>query len=390
VPPRPTLARVAGAAGVLLAVASCSSTAGSTATTTPAATASASATASNPAVQKTVDAANAFLATLDDSQKDTVSFDWTDTAQKQKWSNFPNVAYQRAGLEWGDLTEAQQNAWLAIEQASLSTEGYNRLLAEWGADDANAAETGQSDIFGKQYYYVALIGTPSATGPWMWQFGGHHVTINAAVAGGRISVTPSFIGDQPASYTDAGGTTVRPLGDIEDEAFALVGALDDTQKKAAVLGDRPINLVLGPGEDGKTIAPEGVSLSQLSADQQAAALKVIGHYTGLVDDADAAARMAEVKSALDQTYFAWYGPTTAGNPAYFRFTGPTLVIEYSPQAAGGGPSGAGAGPTGAPPSGGPQGGGDVEGGAAINNATLDHIHGIYRDPTNEYGAKYAS
>jgi Protein of unknown function (DUF3500) len=173
-------------------------------------------------------------------------------------------------------------------------------------------------------------------------------------------------------------------------AIRVVGALDDTQKKAAVLGDRPINLVLGPGEDGKTIAPEGVSLSQLSADQQAAALKVIGHYTGLVGDADAAARMAEVKSALDQTYFAWYGPTTAGNPAYFRFTGPTLVIEYSPQAAGGGPSGAGAGPTGAPPSGGPQGGGDVEGGAAINNATLDHIHGIYRDPTNEYGAKYAS
>ena len=388
--------RTAAVAGAVLAVTACSSGATATAPATTAAPASsAPAAAANPAVQKAVDAATAFLATLSAEQKDTVTFDWTDTAQKQRWSNFPNVAFQRAGLQWGDLTEAQQNAWLAIEQASLSAEGYQRLLAQWAADDDNAAETGQPDLFGKKYYYIALIGTPSTTGPWMWQFGGHHVTYNAAVAGGRISLTPSFVGDQPASYVDASGKTVRPLGDVEDEATALVNSLDDTQKKAAVLGDTPINLVLGPGEDGKTIAAEGVPLAQLTPDQQAAALKVIGHYTGLVNDVDAAARLDEVKAALDRTTFAWYGPTTPGQPAYFRFTGPTLVIEYSPQG-GGGPGGGG--PQGGPPSGGaaptggPQGGGspDAQAGATITGATSTHIHGIYRDPTNEYGAKYAS
>ncbi|MEO7910005.1 MAG: DUF3500 domain-containing protein, partial [Roseiflexaceae bacterium] len=51
--------------------------------------------------------------------------------------------------------------------------------------------------------------------------------------------------------------------------------------------------------------------------------------------ATAAARMAEITSTLDQTYFAWYGPTTHGSAAYFRITGPTLVIEYSPQQIGG-------------------------------------------------------
>jgi len=40
-------------------------------------------------------------------------------------------------------------------RASLSTEGYDRVLAEWAADDANAALTGQSNLFGKQYYYLA-------------------------------------------------------------------------------------------------------------------------------------------------------------------------------------------------------------------------------------------
>jgi Protein of unknown function (DUF3500) len=354
-------------ATVALAAACSSSTSGSTTPTAVPSTAAAPATAQSPAAsspttQKVAAAANAFLATLDAGQKDTVLFDWTDTAQKQKWSNFPTGAFQRAGLKWGDLSQPQQDAWLALMRASLSTEGYDRVLAEWAADDANATLTGQSNLFGKQYYYLALIGNPSDTGPFMWQFGGHHVTVNATVAGGRISATPSFIGDQPSSYTDATGKTVVPLGDIQDESFALVDSLTDAQKQAAVLGTTPIDLVLGPGQDGKTIAPEGVQLSTLTPDQQAAAMKLISHYTGLVDDADAAARRNEVRSGLDQTYFAWYGPTTPRSAAYFRFTGPTLVVEYAPQ-------------------------GDPQG---DKTPTTAHIHGIYRDPTNEYGAKYAS
>jgi len=34
-------------------------------------------------------AANAFLATLSDTEQDSVLFDWTDNTQKQRWSNLP-------------------------------------------------------------------------------------------------------------------------------------------------------------------------------------------------------------------------------------------------------------------------------------------------------------
>jgi Protein of unknown function (DUF3500) len=381
-----------GVAVALLVVASCSSgSTGSTSAPTPSASAATAAPTAG-AVPAIVGAANAFLATLDTTQTDTVQFDWTDTAQKQRWSNFPPVAFQRAGLMWGDLSQPQRDAWLAIMKASLSTGGYDRVLAEWAADDANATLTGQPELFGKQYYYIALIGNPSETTPWMWQFGGHHLAVNITVAGGRVSATPSFIGDQPASYTDATGATVRPLGDIEDDALALLNSLDDTQKQATILGSTPIDLVLGPGQDGKSIAPEGVVLGQLTPDQQAGAVTLIGHYTGLVNDVDAAARLSEVTSTLDQTYFAWYGPTTAGSAAYFRITGPTIVIEYAPQGAGGGPQGGGGPPSGGPPTGTPPTGGSAPGGAPqggeVTGATIDHIHGIYRDPTNEYGSKY--
>ena len=43
----------------------------------------------------------------------------------------------------------------------------------------------------------------------------------------------------------------------------------------------------------------------MTADQQAALLKRIGHYTGLVNDEDAAPRNAEVQATRDETYLAW-------------------------------------------------------------------------------------
>jgi hypothetical protein len=62
------------------------------------------------------------------------------------------------------LSQAQQEAWLGIMQASLSSEGYQRVLAEWNADEALAQHGGGGGgqtQFGKKYYYIALIGTPS-------------------------------------------------------------------------------------------------------------------------------------------------------------------------------------------------------------------------------------
>jgi hypothetical protein len=363
--------RLQAADSVFLPVVMSSSASGTvpTATTTPAATLTPTATpqaaatatptvtpvATGDASQGIVTAANAFLATLSSSEQEAVLFDWTDTAQKQRWSNLPQGLYTRAGLMWGNLSDTQKNAWLAVMQATLSSEGYNRVIAQWNADDLLAG--GGGCCYGTQYYWIAIIGTPSTTTPWQWQWGGHHVTINATIAGANLALYPSFIGVQPGSYT-SGSNTVRPLGDIIDEAFALVNSLDSTQKATAVLGSSPIDLVLGPGQDGKVIASEGLPAAQMTEAQKTAFLQIIGHYTGLANAEDAAARLAEIQATLSETYFAWYGPTTAGSAAYFRITGPKIVVEYAPQSMGG-------------------------------NAA-NHTHGIYRDPSNDYGAAWTS
>lgn len=258
---------------------------------------------------------------------------------------------------WGNLSDASKAAWLMIMQTTMSKEGFDRVMGEQNADGALAAQPsggGPGGLkFGVQYYWVAVIGTPSATTPWQWQWGGHHVTVNATVSGSSVSLTPSFIGAQPATF-DASGAKVRPIGDIEEEAFALVNSLDAAQKSKAVLGTKLIDLILGPGQDGKKVAAEGLAGADMTPAQQAAMLHLIAHYGGLVNDEDSAARLADLKANLATTSFAWYGPTTAGSGMYFRVTGPTVVIEYSGQSMGGDPS--------------------------------NHIHGIYRDPTNDYGA----
>lgn len=305
-------------------------------------------------------AGSAFLATLSDDERAAGLFDFSDMEQRQRWSNFPQMGFQRAGLMWGDLSEASQNAWLALMQATLSDSGYEQVMEEWAADDAlkgteNNGGGGNSG-FGREFFYIALIGAPSDTDPWQWQWGGHHVTVNATIVGDNIALVPSFIGVQPATYADANGNTVQPLEPINEAGFALVNALTDDQKQQAILGDTYIDLVLGPGQDGKKIQPEGLLTSELDADQQQLLVDLVSFYTGLVNDEHAAARLAEVTDVLDQTYFVWYGPTELGSAAYFRVAGPTIVIEFSPQ--------------------------NQDGDAT------QHIHGMYRDPSNDYGVKF--
>jgi len=325
------------------------------------------ATASPATAPRIVAAANEFLATLDASEKATVLFERGDKAQQQRWSNLPAGAFSRAGLMWSDLDDSQRRAWRNVMQVTLSDEGFARVSAEWQADDALAAQSGggpggRRPQFGMGFYYIALIGTPSQTEPWQWQWGGHHVTINATIVGEHVTLTPSFIGVQPATYTDASGKTVRPLGDIERDAFVLLDWLDADQRRTAIIGDSAIDVVLGPGQDGKTIPSAGLEAADMTSDQRAALMRLISRYTGLINAEDGAARTAEVEAQLDDTYFAWSGPTIPGSPIYFRVTGPTLVIEYAAQGPGFG------------------------GGAR----TTSHIHGIYRDPTNDYAARYVN
>jgi hypothetical protein len=215
------------------------------------------------------------------------------------------------------------------------------------------------ELFGKDLYYISFLGAPSDRTPWMLQFGGHHLALNVTIAGARGMLTPTLTGAQPAIYT-AGGKVVRPLANESDKAIALLDSLTSAQRKGAILGYRVADLVLGPGEDGKTIQPEGLKASDMNEHQRAMLLELISEWVGIINEKAAVPRMQEIAQDLDETWFAWSGPTTVAPgsniTAYYRIQGPTMVIEYAPQ-------------------------GEGEEGVM-------HVHTMYRDPTNDYGSRF--
>ena len=307
-------------------------------------------------------AANKFLASLDDAQRAKVVYGFKDEAQRKRWSNLPTTMVKRGGLRMGDLTKSQQEAVRALLAAALSPRGSQKVQEIVQGDEmlktndrgGPGGPGGRAPMFGKDEYYISFLGQPSTTEPWMIQFGGHHLGINITFVNGHTTLAPSHTGAQPALY-EFEGKTIRPLGEETDKAFTLLNSLDEAQRKQAILGVQMHDLVLGPGRDGEVIQPEGIKGSALSGKQRELLLELAGEWTGIIPADAAKAKMDDLKKNAADTWFAWSGPIEKGK-GYFRIQGPTVVIEYAPQRLGG----------------------DV----------TKHIHTIYREPKNDYGATW--
>ena len=315
------------------------------------------------ATSRIVNTANSFLATLDQKQKQAVLFAYDDEKQRVRWSNLPVQITKRAGLSMGELSAAQRSAAMALVAAALSKRGFEKVQQIVDADETLKHNEGNNPMFGKDLYYISNSGNSfrqrSLDAAIRWSPSGreHHDCRSRK----RGILTPTLTGAQPALYT-ANGKTIRPLGQESDKAVALLNALDEGQKKQAILSYRLADLVLGPGQDGKTIQPEGLKASSMTEKQRAMLLDVVAEWADIVHESAASARMAELKAEVNDMWFAWSGPVTVtpGNniAAYYRIQGPHVVIEYAPQRMG-------------------------------NDPSL-HVHTMYRDPTNDYGRKPAA
>jgi hypothetical protein len=346
--------------------------------------------------QEIVNAADKFLATLSAEERQKVQFAFDDAQQRAKWSNFPTGFVPRGGISLKQMSLVQRTAAMKLMGTVLSPMGMEKVNEIREADDdfkTNGSKRGPGgpggpsggrgpggppppgvqsggpppggrggppnlsgdNMFGADLYYISFLGRPSTTSPWMLQFGGHHLALNITIAGSRGVLTPTLTGAQPANFT-LNGKTIRPIGRESDKALSLLQSLNDTQLKQAVLSYTIADLVLGPGQDGKKIVPEGLKASMLTPKQQTMLWDVVAEWSGIINQNSATERMNELKADVNETYFAWSGPTTgtAGTniTAYYRIQGPHLVIEYAPQ----------------------------------RDEPMNHVHTIYRDPTNDYGS----
>lgn len=305
---------------------------------------------------KVVSAAESLLKTLDEKQRAAVLFGFNDEDQRVRWSNLPTGIFERKGLRMGDLQPEQYQAVMALLQVTMSPAGYQQIVDNMaGEETLNTGEQRGRLVFGKDEYYFSILGTPSLKEPWMWQFGGHHLAINATMVADKITLGPSLTGGQPMRYSQDG----KPVVQMEEEiaiAFELVNSLDAAQRKQAILGDTFADMVLGPGRDDIRPEPEGIVANMLSNKQKELIKKLVAQRVGLINAEDAAERMHSIENTMSEIRFSWRGPITTGSAAYYRVQGPTFFMEFSPQNLGGTPT--------------------------------NHVHAMYREFDNDYGEQW--
>ncbi|MEV6510936.1 DUF3500 domain-containing protein [Streptomyces sp. NPDC051642] len=281
-------------------------------------------------VSDVVDAANAFLKTLDDDQQADVLLDFT-RANAVAWSNEACGADCRVGIELSTLGDTQLAAAKAVVEAATGTgtdTGYDQIGQILAADDI-LGETNSS--YGSGNYYLAFLGTPSTTGTWQLHFGGDQLAVNLTYKDGEVvGTTPYFVGVEPATWTDD-GTTYAPLSGMHDGMESMLEGLSDDELSEAKLSDPTTDVVLGPDEDGDfPDTKEGLAVSELADDQQQLVLDAITPWVEAADDTTAASTLSTYESELDDTYISYSGSTaldTAGD--YVRIDGPGVWIEFS-------------------------------------------------------------
>ncbi len=285
-----------------------------------------------------VAAAEAFKTTLSSSQLSSAQYSYT-VAQAKLWSNLPQSLYKgRVGLASSTFSATQWTAFYNLLKAATGTgtnEGNEEYAGIVDADDYLRANGGDSG-YGSGNYYIGFLGTPSATGLWCLQIGGHHGTIIYTYNGGKMTGgTPSFRSTEPYPTWVSTNTskTVQPLVQ-ETAAFAnFLKGLSTSELATAKRTAAQNDIIVGPQKDGTfPTTKTGVKAGNLTAAQKDLLLAAIKTYVDDLDDKAAAAVLAKYKSELDETYVSYYGGTTMAEKGdYILIDGPSVWIEWSMQ-----------------------------------------------------------
>jgi hypothetical protein len=275
-------------------------------------------------------AAVKFLGALKTEQRAKSTFP-VDDSEWRKWMN--QHFYVRQGVSFLEMTEAQRELAFGLMRAGLSAKGLQLSQDIMKLNHTLAELKGDFESLGQWLYHVTIMGEPSATKPWGWQVDGHHLIINYFVLGDQVVMTPLFVGSEPVRAPSGKFKGVTILQQEQSDGLAMLRALDEEQRKRAVLATaKPGNNNLTEAfKDNLTIPYAGVPASALTTAQQNRLLDLIGLFVGNLDDGHAKVRMEEVRGHLAQTHFAWIGGSADDSVFYFRIHSPVVLIEFDHQ-----------------------------------------------------------
>ncbi|WP_437188219.1 DUF3500 domain-containing protein [Planctomicrobium sp. SH668] len=311
--------------------------------------------------------AQRFIATLTPEQKQAVVLDFNDPA-RQDWHNIPKE--HRKGIQYRDMNSEQQVLCYQLLDAALSDDGFDKAVTIMALE--HNLLIGEREKQGTPYrdsarYFLTIFGEPANDSTWGWSFEGHHFSQNLVIKNNVVvGDSPSFWGACPATVITyiPGGPKVgtRTLANEEQSAFELVNSLSASQKATAVIAETAPGDYRNAGNPVPPVSnpPEGISASELSAEQKDLLWTILTTYNSHLDEDFAKTRLDEIKEAgIENIHFAWLGATEPGVGHCFRVQGPTFSLELI----------------------------NVQPDPAGNIA--NHIHSVWRSSVNDFGQSAA-
>jgi hypothetical protein len=309
-----------------------------------------------------------FVNSLSPLQKKSALLAFDDTA-RVKWNNLPVGMRARAGISIGQMTEPQRSLFHRILSVSLSSQGYLKSTSIFHLDnlldemydsflynkvvDSSTHKMVKGLKWSHRNFYLAFFGNPQDA-RWGFKVEGHHLSLNFSFVNNTLSVSPLFMGTDPAEYPIREYAGWRVLGQEEDLGIKLINQLTEAQKKKAVISDKVPGDIFTAAESGKRLLDyQGITAGEMNAEQKELVKYIIREFVFNLEYEKAVVEYNKIlKAGIDKVYFAWIGPGQEDKRHYFMLNGPTFLIEFDNSGFGG---------------------------------QANHIHAIWREKGNEYG-----
>jgi len=308
-------------------------------------------------------AAVSLFSSLDSLQKKSALRSFHDTA-RIKWNNLPIGIRARAGISIGSLNDQQRKLLHRILSVSLSSQGYLKATGIMHLDNLlkmyfdsiyfkkELKETDYTMIAGLGFshnnYFLAFFGDPSDS-VWAYKIEGHHLSVNFTFVNSRLSVSPFFVGTDPAEFPITQYAGWRVLGQEEDLGIKLINLLTPSQQRKATMNVAVPQDIITGAESGKRLVDDwGIRAAEMTKQQQTLLQYILREFVFNLEYEKALVEYDNIVAAgIGKIYFGWIGSYKEEEPHYYVLNGPTFLIEFDNRS--------------------------------------NHIHAIWREKGNEFG-----